>query len=160
MTLLPQISARCCSSSMANSNAPEVTGQSGVASANTSKDESKKLGDAARQFEAVFLRQILSSLERAASVQGGKAAGSNLYGSMLVDAVADSISRSGGMGLASMLVKSLGPQLGHVDKSHESLDGVPGADSGVGTGTGRTYNETLTTKEQAAAPGLVSGGPR
>jgi len=75
--------------------------------------ESKRLGEAARQFEAVFLRQMLSSLEKATSTQGGKEAGSNLYGSMLADAVADAISRAGGMGLASMLKHSLEPQLTH-----------------------------------------------
>ena len=160
MTSLPLMPSHACSSSIASCNASEVRGQSAVTSATPNKNESKKLGDAARQFEAVFLRQILSSVERAASVQGGKAAGSNLYGSMLVDAVADSISRSGGMGLASMLVKSLGPQLDQVDKAHGSPEGASGADSAVGKSTGRTYNETPTTKEQAAALGPVPGGPR
>jgi len=75
------------------------------------KVEAKKLDDAARQFEAVFLRQMLSSLERTTSTPAGKEAGSNLYGSMMVDAVADAISRAGGMGLASMLKHSLEPQL-------------------------------------------------
>ncbi len=75
------------------------------------KAESKKLDDASRQFEAVLLRQMLSSLERVAGTQT-KEAGSNLYGSMMVDAVADAISRAGGIGIASMLKHSLEPQLG------------------------------------------------
>jgi Rod binding domain-containing protein len=77
------------------------------------KAESKRLDDAARQFEAVFLRQMLSCLERTTSVQGGKEAGSNLYGSMMVDAVADAVSRAGGIGLGTMLAKSVAPQLVH-----------------------------------------------
>jgi len=44
-------------------------------------------------------------------VQGGKDAGSRLYGSMMVDAVADAVSRAGGIGLAAMLKKTLEPQL-------------------------------------------------
>jgi Rod binding domain-containing protein len=71
--------------------------------------ESRKLDDATRQFEAVFLRQMLSSLERVATTQGKREAGGNLYGSMLVDAVADAISRAGGIGIASMLKHSLEP---------------------------------------------------
>jgi flagellar protein FlgJ len=75
------------------------------------KSESKRLEDASRQFEAVLLRQMLSSLERTTSTQAGKDAGSNLYGSMVVDAVADAISQAGGLGLASMLKRTLEPQL-------------------------------------------------
>jgi peptidoglycan hydrolase FlgJ len=77
------------------------------------RPESKRLDEAARQFEAVFLRQMLSSLERTLSTKEGKEAGSNLYGSMMVDAVADAVSRAGGIGLASMLTRSLEPQLSH-----------------------------------------------
>jgi Rod binding domain-containing protein len=83
-----------------------------VQSPKVDEAESKRLGDASRQFEAVFLRQMLSCLEKTASVQGGgKDAGSKLYGSMMVDAVADAVSRAGGIGLAAMLKKTLEPQL-------------------------------------------------
>ncbi len=160
MTLLPQISARGCSSSIEGGKTPEVPGKSAGAAANTNNNESSRLGDAAQQFEAVFLRQILSSVERAASVQGEKAAGSNLYGSMLVDAVADSISRSGGMGLASMLVHSIQPRLDHSNTSPGSFGKVPGADSGVNGDAVRTYNKAPLTKEPAKVPGQELGGPR
>ena len=94
-------------------NAPLLGSANQVKSAKADDAESKRLGEAARQFEAVFVRQMLSSLEKATSTQGGKDAGSNLYGSMLADAVADAVSRAGGMGLASMLKHSLQPQLTH-----------------------------------------------
>ena len=82
-----------------------------VQSPKVDEAESKRLGDASRQFEAVLLRQMLSCLEKTASVQGGKDAGSKLYGSMMVDAVADAVSQAGGIGLAAMLKKTLEPQL-------------------------------------------------
>ena len=107
--------------SILNPSASAVTTQQSLLSAmshtkqaapKVDKAEAKRLGDAARQFEAVFLRQMLSCLEKTASMQGGKDAGSNLYGSMMVDAVADAVSRAGGIGLGAMLTKSLEPQLG------------------------------------------------
>jgi Rod binding domain-containing protein len=106
-----------------NSPASAVTTQKALLSAGShiqqaksskiDKAESKKLDNSARQFEAIFLRQMLSCLEKTTSVQGGKDAGSKLYGSMMVDAVADAVSRAGGIGLAAMLTKTLEPQLGH-----------------------------------------------
>jgi Rod binding domain-containing protein len=75
------------------------------------KTESKRLDDASRQFEAVFLRQMLSCLEKTTSTLGGKDAGSNIYGSMMVDAVADAVSQAGGIGLGAMLKRTLEPQI-------------------------------------------------
>ncbi len=67
----------------------------------------KRLEEASRQFEAVLLRQMLSSLGRATGGTSGQAGGSTIYGSMVVDAVADAVSRAGGLGLGSMLTKAL-----------------------------------------------------
>lgn len=103
-----------------NSSESAVTTQKGLLSpasnpkvqaSTIDRAESKRLNEAARQFEAVFLRQMLSCLEKTTSMQGAKQAGSNLYGSMMVDAVADAVSRAGGIGLAAMLTKTLEPQL-------------------------------------------------
>jgi flagellar protein FlgJ len=94
---------------------------------------SKKLLEASRQFEAIFLRQMLSSLERTTSIQGAKAGGSQLYGSMLVDAVADSVSRAGGIGLGSMLVNSLAPRIA---KTPQRLDSA-------GLSSQKSHNRTV-----------------
>ena len=67
----------------------------------------KRLEEASRQFEAVLLRQMLSSLGRATGGTSGQAGGSTIYGSMVVDAVADAVSQAGGLGLGSMLTKAL-----------------------------------------------------
>lgn len=67
----------------------------------------KRLEEASRQFEAVLLRQMLSSLGRATGGTSGQAGGSTIYGSMVVDAVAEAVSRAGGLGLGSMLTKVL-----------------------------------------------------
>jgi Rod binding domain-containing protein len=64
---------------------------------------------AAKEFEAIFLRTLLSSLEKTTAVSsGGKLNTSqSTYGSMVVGALADNISASGGIGLADIVAKSL-----------------------------------------------------
>ena len=65
---------------------------------------------AAKDFEAIFLRTLLSSLEKTTSMSGGAnkpSTGASTYGSMVVGALADNISSSGGIGLAGIVAKSL-----------------------------------------------------
>lgn len=64
---------------------------------------------AAKDFEAIFLRTLLSSLEKTTSMSGGGKldTGQSTYGSMIVGAMADQISGSGGIGLADIVAKSL-----------------------------------------------------
>jgi Rod binding domain-containing protein len=62
--------------------------------------ESAKTKQMAQEFEAMFLRQILTS----AKIGGeSKSGGGNGYQSMGVDALASTISKSGGMGLAKQI---------------------------------------------------------
>jgi Rod binding domain-containing protein len=71
--------------------------------------DAHRLEQAAREFEAVFLRQMLSSLERTTRVssKGNAQAGQQTYGSMIVDSVADAVAKAGGLGVAEMLTNSL-----------------------------------------------------
>jgi peptidoglycan hydrolase FlgJ len=71
-----------------------------------------RLREAARQFEAVFLRVMLTSLEKTTKIGGATplAAGQSAYGSMVVDALSEALSASGGIGLQESLLKSLGAQ--------------------------------------------------
>jgi len=64
---------------------------------------------AAKDFEAIFLRTLLSSLEKTTSMSGGGklTTGQSAYGSMVVGAMADKISKSGGIGLADIVARSL-----------------------------------------------------
>jgi Rod binding domain-containing protein len=68
-----------------------------------------RLREAARQFEAVFLRVMLSSLERTTKIGSGSSisAGQSTYGSMVVDALSDALSASGGIGLQQALLQGL-----------------------------------------------------
>jgi Rod binding domain-containing protein len=64
-----------------------------------------KLAQAARDFEAVLLRRMLSALEKSMQMQSGKSG--SMYGTMVVDAMADAISKSGGLGMAKVVEESL-----------------------------------------------------
>ncbi|HLV64321.1 MAG TPA: hypothetical protein VKY73_00850 [Polyangiaceae bacterium] len=65
----------------------------------------RTLGDAARQFEAILLRRMLGALEKTTQLGGGKSPA--LYGSMIVDAMADAIVRAGGLGFGAALEQTL-----------------------------------------------------
>lgn len=90
----------------------------------------EQLVEAARQFDAVFVRIVLSSLEKTTKVGGGSSlsAGQSAYGSMVVDTVADAVTRAGGTGLADKLLEALGPRLA---PEATAPGGTPG-DSGKG----------------------------
>jgi Rod binding domain-containing protein len=78
------------------------------AKANTQAND-PKLAKAAKEFEAIFLRTLLSSLEKTTSMSGsGKLTTSqSTYGSMVVGAMADQIASSGGIGLAEIIERSV-----------------------------------------------------
>lgn len=64
---------------------------------------------AAREFESIFVRQMLKSVEKTTAAGcGAKAApGQSTYGSMIVDTLSDSIAKGGGLGLADVIAKSM-----------------------------------------------------
>ncbi len=72
-----------------------------------------KVLKAAKDFEAIFLRTLLSSLEKTTSMSGGGKLNTSqsTYGSMVVGAMADQISGTGGIGLADIVAKSLATHL-------------------------------------------------
>lgn len=78
--------------------------------ANPNISEGAKVMEASRQFEAVFLRQILSEARKTVISSGEKESTANgIYDDMVNNQLADDISRSGEFGLA----KSLQAQLVH-----------------------------------------------
>jgi Rod binding domain-containing protein len=78
--------------------------ETGAAPQAEPKDQAR-IAQAARDFEAVLLRRMLGALEKATQMQSGK--GGSMYGSMIVDAMADAISKSGGLGMAKVIEASL-----------------------------------------------------
>jgi Rod binding domain-containing protein len=78
--------------------------------ASKSIPDADKVAEVSRQFEAVLVRQILQDIRKPilAPVEGD-AAVTGIYNDMINSQMADSITRSGGFGLA----KSLTAQLSH-----------------------------------------------
>jgi flagellar protein FlgJ len=85
---------------------------------------------AAKEFESIFVRQMLKSLEKTTAA-GGNAkptAGQSTYGSMIVDSLSDSIEKGGGLGLADVVARSMMAAHG-APKPPASAAGAPGAGS-------------------------------
>lgn len=68
-----------------------------------------KVVKAAKDFEAIFVRQMLKSLEKTTAAGCGTqaSAGEKTYGSMIVDTLSESISKAGGLGLADVIARSM-----------------------------------------------------
>jgi Rod binding domain-containing protein len=70
-----------------------------------------ELLEAARQFEAIFVRQLMSSVENSPSLTGQSHAGSGIYGSMITGALADAATQGDGLGLSALVLESLSQRL-------------------------------------------------
>ena len=63
---------------------------------------------AAQEFEAIFLRKMLASMEKSNKVEGASMSGSaDAYSSMVVGALADAVAAAGGIGLSQSILKSV-----------------------------------------------------
>ncbi len=91
--------------------------------ANADPQALHRLREAAGQFEAMLVKQMLGSLEGTTKVQNGSTvAGQSTYGSMIVDSVAGSVTGGAGLGLAKQLVEDMAehlPARGSVQASNE-----------------------------------------
>ncbi len=68
-------------------------------------DRVRDLGEAARALEATLVKQLLESSQ---AFKGSTSAGSHLQTGMFVEALADAVSKGGGLGIARMIEESLG----------------------------------------------------
>jgi len=75
--------------------------------------EDQKIGEVARQFEAILLREILQASQKTviSSEFTDNSTAAGIYQDMVSRELADSISKSGTMGLAHMLQRQLTRQL-------------------------------------------------
>ena len=92
-----------------------VSALHGAGAAKSAEAIDPKALKAARDFEAIFLRTLLSSLEKTTAVSGGGKLNTSqsTYGSMVVGALADNISAGGGVGLADIVARSLSAHVPH-----------------------------------------------
>lgn len=83
-------------------NIPPISPSTQAATGSTTAASAKpgKVAEAAQNFEAILLRQFLSESMKGL-LQGGS--GGQVYGYLLTDSLADSMSKAGGLGLSSIL---------------------------------------------------------
>jgi flagellar protein FlgJ len=91
-----------------------ITSTPSVSVASGAEPPDPRIQKAARDFEAIFVRQMLKSVEKTTAAGAGTQAapGESTYGSMIVGALADAISNAGGLGLADEIGKSLARAVG------------------------------------------------
>lgn len=98
---------------------------------NSNISDADKVGQACRQFEAVFLRQILQEARKTVISSSAEhdSVVSGIYGDMVNNQLADSISRSGTFGLAKSLqaqmVHQVLPHAGNASKPVSTTTGAP-----------------------------------
>ena len=118
---------------------------------NSHLTEDQKVAEAARQFEAILLRQILSETQKTViqSKYSDNSTAASIYHDMVTQQLADSISKSGNLGLARTLQRQLTRQLhpassaGH-DRKPEAL---PTAQSGADVA--RPFSRSANTRLHA-----------
>jgi Rod binding domain-containing protein len=83
-----------------------------------SAHDKQEILKAAREFESIFLRSLLAPLEKTTQVgkSGSLSAGQSAYGSMVVGAMADTLSNVGGIGLAEVIARALNGSQGSGQK--------------------------------------------
>ena len=87
--------------------------------ANTQVPESEKVAEVSRAFEAVLLRQILSESQRPVfqSPYAGNSNTDGIYRDLVVNQMAEDISKSGSFGLGKSLARELQRQAGGPQKA-------------------------------------------
>lgn len=86
--------------------------------------DADRIRAAARALEAMLLRQIVSS---SGAFRGSDGAGSGVRADLFADALADAVARTGGIGLAASVARSLGVQPEAPGPTAASLGEVPPA---------------------------------
>ena len=96
--------------------------------------KSEKIGEAARQFEAVLLRQILSQAQKPllknTLIPGGGTANA-IYQDMITQQLADRISEGGTFGFASVLKKELTAEYGDKKTSLDNGEQAAGSQNNL-----------------------------
>ncbi len=148
----PDIATQQQTGPAAQDAASSVAGSTATAN-RQAVNEAAKLQKAAQDFETVFLRQMLSSLEKTTKVgdKGPSVPGQQTYGSMIVEAVADAIAAAGGIGLGSVLAKAL------AEKAAISSPVGEGAQQAANPVTDGATNETLRSSNQLVGASKFDG---
>jgi flagellar protein FlgJ len=87
----------------------QPTAREPTAVAPTAAQPTEEQRKVARDFEAIFMRQLLGSMEKAGGFGGESNSSGAMYRSMMVGALADTAAEGGGIGLAELILKAMLP---------------------------------------------------
>jgi len=105
---------------------------------------------AAKDFEAIFIRQLLSSLEKSSGISGGDKSGGAVFRSMMVSALADTAAEGGGIGLRALITRAMLPP---------APQGRPNLSHAAGAQPAAPHAELATPEmRRSAASGAMSPG--
>ena len=127
-------------------------------------DEQQKVGEAARQFEALLLRKILEETQKTVihSEFSDDSTAAGIYRDMVTQQLADSISKSGGFGVAKTLERQLNRQLksvspaGHGPSSEAQPTSLAGMDAARSGPRPAAAAQSITNLELRGATALIS----
>ena len=71
----------------------------------TTPAEAARIRQAARDFEAIFIGQMLQTMRRSPLARGPLTGGNDMYRGMMDDELAKAMARGGGLGLADMIAR-------------------------------------------------------
>lgn len=116
---------------------------------------------AAREFEAIFLRQLMSSLEKGGGL-GGESSGGQVFRSMMVSALADTASEGGGIGLSELILKAMLPPspAGKPDLSSHAAAAGAAASTAGSRGATPEAGASGALGQAAASPPVPWAGAR
>jgi murein DD-endopeptidase MepM/ murein hydrolase activator NlpD len=111
------------------------------------------VGEAYRQMEAAFLRQMMSA---SGAFKPSEVAGGQIRSDMFIEALADAVSKGGGIGIARMLQDSMGDAGQGKDAKGRASVGANGG-AGVGAAFGAGGGDVLSPEllAEAEAPDLT-----
>jgi Rod binding domain-containing protein len=115
---------------------------------------------AAKEFEAIFIRQLLSSLEKSDGLSGGESSGGAVFRSMMVGALADTAAEGGGIGLRDLITRAMLPPApqGKPDLTQAALE--RGAARNAASPAGVFHSDALDAAQSSAALGSPSPAAR
>jgi Rod binding domain-containing protein len=120
----------------------------------TQIDEKQKIKEVSRAFEAVLLRQILKESQKPAfpSKLIGNSATDGIYKDMVVNQLAENISKSGSFGLAKSLAGELQRQAGAAKRHPHSTAAQASTAAVLTTASVRNRYSAASAKSHAAKP--------
>ncbi len=105
---------------------PTVTGADESQKADATRQKADaKIDKAAQEFEAIFVRKVLSDMQKTTKMSGQKRmAGAEMYDSIWLNEVSTALAKGGGFGIGRMLKETMAKQGKSPDEALAAMKGA------------------------------------